>query len=260
MKKLLVMLTSGIFIVIIVAAFLLFTRLDEMARNLIEKYGSEITGVKVYVSEVKISPRSGEGMIRNLTIGNPSGYKADHALVMQQTDIKVNVRSLTEDVVEVDNITIDSPEITYEISENGSNFKTIQANVDNYKPDSDKSSNNMVSDKKVEIRNLNITNGKITVSAPTLNQSFEVKLSDIYLNDLGKGDPEGNLPEVMQEVMNAITDSVMKDVGRVTLDNFTNFLNNSTDGILKGTGEGIQGVGEGIETTIEGIFGGGNKQ
>ncbi len=255
MKKTILMIMSGVIVLAIVAAFFVLSQLDSIVANMIEKYGSEITGVKVAVSKVEISPASGEGTVRRLTMGNPPGYKSDYAFVMKQIDVKAQVRTFMSDVVVIDSISVDSPEITYELGSGGSNFETIQKNINSYKPANAKKDKE--SSKSVQINNLSITNGKITVSAPTLNQNFEVALPDIHLNNLGKGGKEGNIPEVTQQVMNVVTAAVMKEVGKITIENFSKFMMDGSGGVLKGTGEGLKGVGQGIEGVTEGLFGSG---
>jgi uncharacterized protein involved in outer membrane biogenesis len=255
MKKTILMIFSGIIIFGIVAIVFVLSQLDNIVSNLIEKYGSAITGVNVNVSSIEISPANGEGKVSRLTIGNPPGYKSDYALIASQIDVKTKVKTFLKDVVVIDRIDVANPKITYELGSGRSNYQTIQRNVDNYQPKKAKSKEG---GKKVQINNLNVTGGKITVSAPTLNQNFEVDLPDIHLSNLGQNGSGGNVDQVTQQVMDVITDAVMKEVGKITLENFGNFMLNSSGGVLQGTGEGLKGIGEGIEGVTKGIFGGGS--
>lgn len=267
MKKLTMTLTGIVVLLALVAAFI-FLQLDSIVKAMIEKYGSAVMGVDVTVGKVKISPASGEGSVTRLVIDNPKGYKANQAFSMNSTSVSVDMKTVTSDVLVIDEIVMDGPSITYELSAKGSNFGVLRDNINNYMSQGkNKATGDDAASKQVIIKDLYIRNGKITVSAPMIqSQTFEVELPGIHLTDLGKNGGKGNLPQIMQQVMTIITNSVMSAVGPVTIQNFTNFLGGSAGaageaagGILQGVTEGGEKGLEGIGGAIQDVMGGGSK-
>jgi hypothetical protein len=251
MKHKLLMIVSGLFVVAALAFLILFMQIDSLVKSAIEKYGSQITGVSVSVGKVDLSPSSGEGSVSNLVIGNPKGYSAKDALTMQTTSVTVDSKTVTTDIVVIDEIVMDGPFITYEVTAQGSNFKTIRQNINDYMSKGGKSAvSGEIAQKQVIVKDLYIRNGKINVSAPIVgNKTYDVKLPTIHLTNLGKNGGKGNLPDVIQQVMTVITGTVLTAVGPVTIENIGGFF---TGGATSVVGGAINSV----DTAVEGIFGG----
>jgi hypothetical protein len=252
MKKNLVALLSGIFLVLVATGIFMFMQMDNMAKRTLEKYASAITGTPVSVAKITISPSTGEGSVTYLTIRNPAGFGTDYALKMNSTHVAVDVKSLPTDVVIIKEVVMDAPEIIYEVNEHGNNFAVLRTNVNEYLAhDETASEEKIVASKQVIIKDFYLRNGKVKVIAPSLqNQSFEVSIPTIHLSNVGEGQGKGNLPRVMQQIMNVVTNTIVSSVGNVTLQNFVKFLPNTVTGVANGvlneTGTAIQNVGEGI--------------
>lgn len=261
MKKTLFMLFSGIIILIAVGGVFFFMQMDSIAKQAIEKYGSVILGTQVTVGSVSITPTSGEGSVTLLKIRNPAGFALDYAFSMNSTHVKIDPQSMTSDIVIIDEVVMDDPDIVYEVNEHGNNFGILRVNANDYLSKGERhATEGMIASKQVIIKDFYLRNGKVKVIAPSMqNQSFTVSLPTIHLSNLGKDQGKGNLPQIMQQVVSIITNSVVSAVGNVTLQNFVTFLPNTVTGVAHGvlntTGTAIQNVGEGIGE----IFTGGKK-
>lgn len=255
MKHKLFMVVTGVFVVAAVAFVIVFMQIDSIVKSAIEKYGTQITGVTVTVGKVDLSPSSGEGSVSNLIIGNPRGYKAKDAFTMQTTTVAVDTKTVTTDVVVIDEIIMDGPFINYELTAEGNNFKAIRQNINDYMSKGGKSAvSGEIADKQVIVKDLYIRNGSITVSAPIVaEKTYDVKLPTIHLTNLGKDGGKGNLPDVIQQVMTVITGTVLTAVGPVTIENIGGFF---TGGATSVVGGAINSV----DTAVEGIFGGDSKK
>jgi hypothetical protein len=258
MKRTFFMILTGILVLIALAGVFFFIHMDSYAKTAIEKFGSAIMGTRLTVGKVEISPTSGEGNVTNLVISNPAGFQTPHAFYMENTHVVVDVKSIPTDVMIIDEVVLDSPEIIYEVNATGNNYAVLRSNVNNYlsKPEN-AMEDGIIASKQIIVKDFYLRNGKVKVIAPMLqNQSFMVSLPTIHLSELGRDQGKGNLPKIMQQVMTVVTNSVVSAVGNVTLENFMKYLPNTVTGIAHGvlndTGTAVQNVGEGIGEILGG--------
>ena len=132
MKKILLGLAALAVIALAGAAIWLYSSLDSLVLAAIEKYGSETTLATVKVGRVKLSPTEGSGAISGLRVGNPKGFRTDHAFNAGSIELAIDPGSVARDVVLIRRIAVAAPDINYETSDAGSNFDVIQRNVERY--------------------------------------------------------------------------------------------------------------------------------
>jgi len=94
--------------------FWLTGNIDGLIEKAIEKYGSAMTQAKVSVGAVKIAPADGKGIISDLVIGNPAGFKTAHAMKVSRIEVDIDITSLTKDVIVIRRIAIIAPNVSYE--------------------------------------------------------------------------------------------------------------------------------------------------
>ena len=221
MKKLLLGIAIVVLLVIAGGAWWLYSSLDSVVASAIRKYGSQITGVTVKLSSVKIVPADGTASLRGLVVGNPKDFKTEHALSLGEISMKLDIGSLTKDVVLVKEISIIKPDVSYEYASGGSNLDAIKHNVDRYVAENlggKNESKDKGSGKKFIIENFYVKDGKANVSADILkSKTTSVTLPDLHLRDIGKKSNGATAGEVTKEVMSALTQSVTKSTGSLNL-------------------------------------------
>ncbi len=117
-------------LVILVAGFLVITlSIDSIVKSNIEEAGSQMAGTRVTVDNVSISPFSGEGTIRGFRVENPEGYSTDHAIIIDDFFIKLDIFTLFSDVINVEEIRLTGPAIYVEQTLTGNNLRTILNNL-----------------------------------------------------------------------------------------------------------------------------------
>ncbi|MBK9162072.1 MAG: hypothetical protein IPM27_11020 [Nitrosomonadales bacterium] len=168
------------------AAYLWFNNpLDSLLKAAIEKFGSEMTAAQVRVNRVKLSPTDGHGVLGGLSLGNPKGFKTDHAFKADLIEVALEPATLADDVIVIRRILIDSPAITYEKGDKGNNFDVIQRNVERYLGSSPKKEKDEKAarepGKKMIIDSLVIRNAKVNY-----NGMIDLTLPDIELRNIGK--------------------------------------------------------------------------
>lgn len=166
------------------ALFWLRGSLDGMVKDGIERYGSAMTGASVKVGAVEIHTTDGQGIIRDLVIGNPGGFKTQHALKVDRIEVVVDISTLAKDVIVIRKIDIAAPGVIYEKGEAMTNFDAIQKNIADYLGPAKSDDKN---GKRLIVEQLLIRDAKAEASAPILaGKTVAVPLPDIALNDIGK--------------------------------------------------------------------------
>src|SRR3989304_3312426 len=103
--------------------------LDSLVASAIRTFGPEITGVSIHLDSVKIAPMDGRAALHGLVVGNPPGFKTDHALSLGEISMTLDLDSLAKDVIVIKQISIVKPDVSYELGTGGSNPDTITRNV-----------------------------------------------------------------------------------------------------------------------------------
>ena len=262
---------SGVVVIAIVAiVFFVFSSLDGLIKDAVEKYGSEITKAKVSLNEVKVDIGSGKGALSGLNVGNPAGFKTPSAFKLGGISVNIDTGTVTSDPVVIKEIVIDAPEVTYELSGSGSNIAAIQKNVESYMSQfgggGDKAAKKDDGEgPKLVIENLYVRGGKVNVSAniPLMEgKSLGAPLPDIHLKDIGKEDKgDGATPaEVAEKVLTSIGDSAKKAVGGLGIGESLDSLKKSLGGMAEGAGKAItEGAGSAGESITKGVEGAGDK-
>jgi len=200
MKKLFIAAAVIAGIAIVVAAaliFLLYSNLDKLVAKGIEKYGSEATGTKVSVTGVDISLREARGSIAGLTVASPEGFDARTALSLDDITVAIDIKSLREDPIVVNEIRIKAPVVSAEITETGrSNIEELKKRIEEYaaKPGGGEGGGTNVKTSKLRIERFVFEEGRIEVDASALGiEKRSIVLPEIRLDDIGG--PAGATPD-----------------------------------------------------------------
>jgi hypothetical protein len=197
---------------------------DALIADAIRSYGPQITGVPVKLGGVKLEPTEGTFVISQLELGNPKGFKTPHALVVQQLQIKLDVGSLTKDVIHIQRVLIAQPQVAYEHASGGSNLDVIQRNVEAYVAAHSSGGQGAESgpgttQTKVVIDQFSMLDAKADVSAEALQgQGVTVSLPDVQLKDIGKKSGGVSPAAATSQIVAGVRQSVMRAVTPLHLD------------------------------------------
>lgn len=214
------------------AFFMLQNPLGRLVKLAIEEFGPKMTQAAVRVSKVTISATDGHGALSGLFLGNPKGFKTDHALQAGVVEIVIEPTSVTRDVVVIHKVLIDSPHITYEKVGGITNFDAIQHNVEEYlgsKGDKNEKPK-QGSDKKMIIDSFIIRNAKVNY-----NGMLELSLPDIELHNIGKKSG-GNTPaQVVKAIIAELNAKLAVALAKAA-------VVGSVGGVVVGAGAAIKGL------------------
>lgn len=212
MKKILIGL---LVIVIFVSGGVIYvtSQAGALVRDAVVTYGPDAIGAPITVGEVTVSLVDGRAGLRNLVIGNPEGFKSDHALSLGEVRVALDVMSLFSDRIVIDEVTVVAPEITYELARGGSNIAALQGNAERTAANLGATGEEPASETKLLIRELNITDGKVTLAAAMLGgKGLTVALPDIHKENIGAGDDGATPADAVKEIMASLSVAVTKAV------------------------------------------------
>lgn len=203
--------------VLVGLAFFAYNRLDLVVKVALEHYGPDVTGVPVTVGDVEISPHSGRGRLRNLEIGNPSGFTAARAARFADVILEVDPATLRAPVVHVQAIGVDAPLIVYERGDKATNLDVISRNIEAYVKRSgtpERVPGGGGGGKRLYvIDRLLIRGAKVTMTSPSLQgQGVTFDLPDIELRDIGKSQNGVTASQAASIVANALVARIAQRV------------------------------------------------
>jgi len=207
-------------LLIVVALTMIGVYLNSMIKAGVEAVAPKITGTTVKLDAMDLSLLSGQGRLKGLMIGNPPGFQAERAFKLADAKVHVNLKSALSDKLIIEEILIDGPEITYEGGASGSNISKIQENVTAFGKSvapkdaaESKSPKKDPTQKKVQINDFILKNGKVTMSATMLKgQALTITMPDIHLKNIGKDSDGVTVQTAAAEVFAAINKSVVQTV------------------------------------------------
>jgi len=277
----------GLGVVIVAIAggmYYLSQNAGKIVESVIEEQGTRATQVAVALDAVDISLTDLKAGLRGLTVDNPAGFKTDRAISLGEISVKI-AKDWSPDVIVIDEVMVNAPEITYEIGSGGSNIAAIQENVENFmkvmsgpeKAGGESASAEKAEDgkegPKIIINNFYFKNGKVNVSASLLQgKSLTTPLPDIHLKDIGKDDGGASPAEVVNQVITAITDKAggaasSLDLSQLGLADISGkaaeigkAAQDAAEGALKGATEKLGGAGSGVGDAVGEKLGGAGEK
>lgn len=199
---------TAVVVAIVAGGIYLWSSLDSLVEAAIEKYGSQVTQTRVAVAGVKLALTSGEGTIQGIQVDSPAGFSRKQLFTLGKISIAVDPKTVTKDVVVIDKIVIQSPQIFYEINDKGvSNVDVLKKNVQQATAGSGKAKEKTSGSKPVKliIRKLIIDKGEVDARIAALdNKDLSANLPRIELTDIGKKSGGATPAEVAEIVANAL--------------------------------------------------------
>ncbi len=206
---------SVIILVIIALVIFVITNLDRGIKTAVETIGPEMTQSSVTLSSVDLSLTTAKGSFSGLQVANPEGFSADNAFTLGEISFAMDADSLATDTIIIESLRIVAPEITMERADGRSNLDRIQANITEYLGTGSDSDGEEQSGKKFIIRDLRITDGKVSY-AILGGKGLDLALPDLHITDIGQSvDSNGvSAAEAAAEIINAIVGAAGKAVSQ----------------------------------------------
>jgi hypothetical protein len=194
------------------------SNLNSLVAGAIEKHGSQVTETQVDVSGVEISLREGRGSIRGLRVANPDGYAAPSAFSLGHITLDLDLGSVREDPIVIDEIRVQGPLIHAELTQSGSsNVDELRKRVQAYTSGSSNSEKNR-DPKKIRIKKFVFEEGRVLVDASAMGiEKKEITLPEIHLANVGgsQGAPPDQIAKI---VVTTVAKNVSSEIARSEID------------------------------------------
>ena len=268
MKKILIG-VAGLAIVIAGGLAFVWSNLDGIVKDSIQTYGSQATQTEVRVAGVKLELEAGKAAISGLTVANPAGFSDPNIFELGNIVTKIDVSTIRQNPIVIDEIIISAPVIVYEINKSGlSNVDVLKKQLGISAGESSaKGSNNAGDELKMIIRKLIVEGGKAKVRIAALGDAEQtVNLPRIELTDVGKQSGGATAAEVAQLLTSRLLGNVKGSVAALGVNKF---LGKSADAFSKGAkgamgavgnaggaiGSGASGAAGSAGDAVKGLFG-----
>jgi hypothetical protein len=253
MKKWLLIGGGVVAVAVVVVVVVIIVGLDDIVKAMVEEAGSDVTKVEVTLGEADVEVLEGRAALRQLIVNNPPGFETDNAFSLGEITAKVDTDTIGDDVLVINEIVVNRPQVTYELGENGSNIETLQRNVADYGKGGEKSSSSSEGP-KVIIENLYIRDGQVSVSAvPLGGKSLSSTLPEIHLTDIGKEEDGAGADEIAERIMAAVTSQIGGFVSGLDLSTVFEGMETVPDALKDLAGGAIGEVESMTEGVTEGI-------
>lgn len=171
-----------IVLVVGVAVTLVVSQADRLVADAVQTYGSAATKTDVSVSGVDLALTEGTGTLSGLTIGNPEGYETDYAVRIDETELTLDLASLSSDVPVVSEMLLTGAHINAEQIGDATNLTDIQELMS-----SSDGSAQSTSEGRIVIDRFRLANARVTLTSELLNEPEELMLEDVVVNGVGRG-------------------------------------------------------------------------
>ncbi len=204
-------------LILLVAAGIIFlwTNLNWIVKNAIERYGSRASKTSVRVASVSIKPSEGEGAIEGLTVANPKGFTSARAVSLGSIMVRIDPRTVTSSPVVIEEVRISAPQVVYELDKAGtSNIDVLKKNIASSGGSTGKQSADRKREtgRRLRIKKLTVENGRIDVLVSTLGVKPQaITLRRIEITDIG-GQAGATPDQIAKQILNAIVAEVAREV------------------------------------------------
>lgn len=197
---------AAVVIIVVVVLFVALASVDSIVKAAIERVGSDVTQTEVTVDDVEISLTSGEGTIRGLVIGHPQGFE-ERMIRIGEARIVLDIGTLTSDTIVIKEIAVTAPQVTVEVSGEGTNVSRLQETLTQSAGSGGggASGGNPEDEKKLVIERVTVADGRVDLKAAGLERGVGADLPSITLTDIGKDSGGADPAEVAKVIVAAVS-------------------------------------------------------
>jgi len=209
----------GMFLVLAFGLYLGVTFfLGSIVKAGVTNFGPRLTQTKVELLEANISPLTGAGSLRGLTVANPKGWSDGPAFSLGRVHISLQPWSIFGDHIVINEIIIDQPEFLYETKIVSSNIKDLLKNIEDFSGSGAKTATTKSGQPiKFVVKKFRLTNGRATLGVGAA--ALPVPLPPISLDHLGEAEggitPDQLAGAVMRDVLGSIVTGTANALSQV---------------------------------------------
>ena len=249
-------------LVVVAVAIGAVALVDSVTKSSIEAIGSDITGSTVSIAGFDSSLIGGQAQISGFRLANPAAFGPGDAFRTEHIGLDVDLGSLFDDQLIIEEIVIDNPEIIYALTAKSSNLSQILDAVTQSSEDStaDTRTTDDAADAKdadtngggsIKVANFYLRNATVRVSLPDLMDTApSVVIPEIHLQNLS-GD---TVQEVVAEASDAVMGAIETVVSEIDNEAVRQHVQALTDTTADAAVKLIEGAAKILEKGLKTIF------
>ncbi|MBA3563959.1 MAG: AsmA family protein [Gammaproteobacteria bacterium] len=201
---------GALVLLVAVIAWLVLDNLDRLVTDAIESNGSAATGTSVNVDGLHIALRAAEGDIAGLSIDNPPGFEAEHAIRFESIHLTLDPATLLEQTVHVRELRVDAAQVNLE--QQGRAKSNLQILIDNVNAYSEPAGEPDEASKNIVIDEFILEQAELTVRSELLGDA-ELTLPRIRATDVGSESAGATAADALEEVLRPILAEALDQAG-----------------------------------------------
>lgn len=212
-KKTIIWTMTGLVAVIITASVYVYVNMNSIAARAIERVGTHTLQAAVTVDNVAIDIGNRQFTINGVTIANPKGFTGNRAIYLDRVAVKADKVSMAR--LDLAYIDIESPEVSLEINNSGTNLGKLKANAgsgkENAQAQSSQQNASTIKGPSVLIKRFVLKKPELFVDVPQLAQKTgPMRMDTITIRDIGRKDSPAPLHQATAQIFNAVLKVAIK--------------------------------------------------
>jgi len=209
------------------------------------------------ITKCTVESPKGFARIEDLKLANPPGFSRTHMLSIADTQIKFSPQSFTTKPIQIEDILINKPQVSFERQLSVDNFQVfpefLMAAIK--KPEETIPKRSALLPKQAPEENEKIVINRVIIQGGTVHAkisklpSAPIPLPKIEIKNIGTKENGASIPEALTKIYATFYDSMINSVSRVTGMAKTTLKNVTIFGL-----DTIETFGEGISNTTKKIF------
>ncbi len=267
MKKKLKKIIVVVVVIVVVLVVAVVLGIDRIAKTGTEVGATYALGVPTTLNSADIGILQGRTELQQLQVNNPEGFESPHFLKLNRGALSVSLGSLTGDLVEVPEFTLEGIELNLEKKGAQSNYQVILDNLKKFesKAESEPAKKETKEGKRFVIREILIKDVKVRVKAAPLGANLvdvTVPIDELRLKDVGSDSDKGVM-------ISELTGTLLKAIILATAEKGGNLIPTDVlgdlDGALKnlaslkdvgatlsvGVGDAAKEIGAGVQQATQ---------
>ena len=214
----------GVLTLLVVAGFAtyyLFSNLNALVARAIEDNGSAVTETDVNVSSVDVRLRDGRASVRGMKIGSPEGFSASNVFELGDIAVALDVGSVNEDPIVLDEVRIQAPVVHAELNEKGAlNLDELRQRVQNYVGSDDSGAGSSAgAQKRIRIAEFVFEQGRIEIDGSAIGiEKTTIDLPEIRLADVG-GSGGAHPDQIAKIILSTFAKQAASEIARSEVQN-----------------------------------------
>ena len=250
-----------LFLVLVIVIAVSISYLGSIGKVAVEKVGSSALSVPVTLDKLDISALRGKVALKGLDIANPEGFKTERLFKLASCSTDVSMKSLFDDTIVVNEVTVSGLEITFEQKGMKSNLQAMldqiaanaketqgEAPEEETKPTTPEEQTKPA--KNLRIDRFHIEEAKVHLKLlplPGKQSDITIKMAPFTLEHVSSEQDKGQLAgTVIRKVFVAISQAVIQTIAH----DIPAALLEGLQGSLKGA---VKIIGSGAEVLIKSV-------